>query len=265
MKKLVTLLVTLALLGAACGSSDDGAANGSTSTDSSSDNDLITTDDDGGSDNRSSEDFCEIAREFKESDPTGINDLSLFTGEFFEKSLTSIRRAVDAAPDAISDDLDFLADNIEKIADLLAKYDNKFLDPGLQAEMQDFDDAALDAASDRIDTYLEDVCGIEPDTSSGDDGAMTDGDSGTVGGFDVSDIDPSILAGLVGSPVAILAILGTLGIDAELAQCLSTELAELTVDPENFDTSVLEEPFCGTTLTEVLSSLGGGVPSLPAG
>jgi hypothetical protein len=264
MKKLVTLIVTVALLGAACGSSDDGAANGSTSTDSSNDNDLITTDDGGGSDNRSSEDFCEVAREFKDSDPAAVNDLSLFTGEFFEKSLTSIRRAVDAAPDAISDDLDLLADNIEKIADLLAKYDNKFLDPGLQAEMEDFDDAALDAASDRIDTYLEDVCGIEPDTST-NDSATTDGDGGTIGGFDVSDIDPSILAGLVGSPVAILAILGTLGIDAELAQCLSTELAELTVDPENFDTSVLEEPFCGTTLTEVLSSLGGGVPSLPAG
>jgi hypothetical protein len=263
MTKLVTLIVTITLLGAACGSGDDGAAKGSRSTDSSSDNDLITTDGGGGNDNRGSEDFCEVAREFKESDPTSINYLSLFTGEFFEKSAASIRRAVDAAPDAISDDLDILAASIEKIADLLAKYDNKFLDPGLQAEMEDFDDAGLDAAGARIDSYIEDVCGIEPEAST-NDGATTDGDSGTVGDLDLGDIDPSLLAGLVGNPVAILAILGALGVDAELAQCLSTELADLTVDPENFDTALLQEPFCGTTLTEVLSSLG-GVPSLPAG
>ncbi len=246
MKKLLSFLFVLALIGGACGSDASVDANGDDAT--GSDAASAPTTDSGGS---SASSFCEMARTLDETDI--LSDAAMPTKDMFDAAATAMQQAIAAAPSEIKGDLTVLGEAFVELQGLLEDYDYNFFDPALQTAMEGLDTAAMEAAGARVDAYLESECGIKASDPSGT-GTETDGAAPGVG--DLPGLDPSMFEGLADNPTALLALLNGFGIDAETAQCLVTELPTMGIDPDNVDTSLLTEPICGSTLMEIFSNLG---------
>jgi hypothetical protein len=152
---------------AACGS-DSSAEDAQVSVDSTAGpSDSVATEFSGDD----SEDFCAMAREFDENDPTA----DLFTSEDpaaleadWAEASGLITGLAASSPDEIRADFTVLSDSFTAIGDLYAKYEwdvEKLVaasetDPEIIALS---DTAETDAASVRVDAYMQEVCGIATD------------------------------------------------------------------------------------------------------
>jgi len=256
--RLWALAIVTALAAAACGSDGTDTAE-TTSTapvtsDESSTADLPSTskvDEDFSGDD--SDDFCATAREFDENDP--FDNVGLTMGpEFFEQAEELYGEVLSIAPDEIRPDFEASLDGIRQLGAILEKYNYNFFDEDLGAEMDALDTTTLDASGERISAYLEEVCGIddalEVDTPGVLDGLLPEG------------IDPADLEGLADIELdsdAAQSIFDSLGIDEELATCLSEEFGDdFNLDSAGADPAFMTQEVCGTTILEIISGIGQG-------
>ncbi len=163
----------------ACGSDSDSSAADTTVAEGATD--VATDSTDGGDETDTSvavdtefsgddsDTFCALAVQFDENDPT----TELFTSDDPEQLKVDWATAEDLissltaeAPAEIKPDFEILTAGFQQVGDLYEKYDWDFQALG-EAASTDPDVAALadtaeaDAASDRVDAYLQQVCGID--------------------------------------------------------------------------------------------------------
>ena len=260
MRKFWLVTIIIVLLAAACGSSDSDvvADSSSTTVGSSNDDDGSGADpadssdssgdkdgDDAGDDDpdfsgSGSGDFCDTAREFEENDP--LEGLSITDGEeFFDAADELWDEVLPQVPDEIRGDVETIISGFDEMREIGEEYDYQFFNAAASDAFDAIDSAPMDAASDRFDVYLEDVCGIDSFVSGSDTGPDIDIDLG-----DLTD-------GQITSSAAIVAQI--FGVDMETAECLVTELGDIT-SPGAVDPTQLDAPICGTTLNEVFSGAG---------
>jgi len=193
-------------------------------------------------------DFCGVARQFASSNPFG--DLAAFDASAFAAIDEILTQAEDLAPPEIKDDVRVTRGAFNDFGALLEKYDFNFFDAELQVELEAMSTDALSDAGGRVSDYMRDECEIN--VGGGGDAqdpsslpAPSAGDGLVDELSDVEGIDP-----------AIAALMQVLGVDAELAECLSVEFEDFDMDSP--DPAMLSKEVCGTTLLEILSSLGSG-------
>lgn len=237
LRRFSLLAISLLMFGAACGDSDDlGSADVSEAPASTGGS---GGDREGAINSALGGDFCDVARELTENDPT--LGLSVLDGEEFFEAVDGIwSQVVPIVPAELSGDVQTITGQFAEMRQIAEQYDYDFTNPEFQAAMEALDTAASDAANENFDAYLENTCGVSRD--SGTASVPTDR---------IIDIDPEDLENI--DPAALAA---AFGITPELAACLNDELGGL--DPANIDPSMLNEEVCGTTLLEILSGLGGG-------
>jgi hypothetical protein len=159
MRRLALVLVLPVLVfGAGCGGDDD---------------------DDGGSVAASvsgSGSFCDRAEsvqaEFDSLD-SEFSGSELPSGDVFDRAADAIADLADDAPSEIKADLETVADGVREIADLFGEVDlsdpEALNDPDNAEALQEMStrmgelDEKVTGASDRVETYLKDECGIDPD------------------------------------------------------------------------------------------------------
>lgn len=152
--KLVSLGIAGLLLAGCGGSSDEGGGN--------------------------AEGFCELAEEADAAGDDVSDALDSGRPKTIERALADAVEAYGAAaedaPDDIKADVDTMIDAQTELQSVLEKNDFDlevaFEDPDLQAL---FEDESIQEASDSVDAYLEDECGIEREDSATDDTAADAG------------------------------------------------------------------------------------------
>lgn len=187
----VALLIAVAMIAAACGGStdvlggDDGVAAGDSADDSAGDGSSDDGSDDGSDDDGSSDDggpttvsgdFCSLAAE-REAQETAFDNIDFTDPAAIEAALNENRdllaEAIAAAPDEIRGDLEVVQEDFDRVYQVFA--DANF-DALALADVDDsvFDDSPeSDAAGERIDAYILDVCGIDPDANETDTSGPT--------------------------------------------------------------------------------------------
>lgn len=252
MKKLLVLLMALALFAGACGDDDDGsspfqAAQDAADDDGSNDdgsgddgsNDDGSNDDGSGDDGPMSGDadseWCRLARDVEAESILGAGNDDVFTSgpdaieEALQTTLDFADDAEDLAPDEIADDVETIFDGLRRFDEVLAEADYNFLQVDT-ADLEVLNDPAFSEAGERIQRYNRDVCGIESDIDlGGDDGTATD-DSGD------GTTEDTLPDGSIGDIVA-QTLRDSLGLSEEQAQCLVDNLDLDSFDPENPDIS----------------------------
>ena len=161
----VLLLVPVLALGAGCGGDDDDDVSASGS-------------------------FCDRARLLDRQMTTleaQFEGEEMPSGEAFEETADAIGGLADGAPSAIKGDLETLEDGVREIAEIFGDIDLSdpaaLSDPENMAQLEQMGermealDTDISAASERVETYLSDECGLD---ISGDDGTE-DGEEGTEG------------------------------------------------------------------------------------
>jgi len=144
MRRLAVLLALPLLALVACGDDDDEAAGS----------------------------FCDRARTFDE-------EFEAFEGEptaaSFEEAADTIESLADGAPDEIQEDIELMAREVREVAELYADFEAELTgDPDDITEEQAEAIAAagdeigtkldaLEEPGERIETYLQEECGIDPD------------------------------------------------------------------------------------------------------
>ncbi len=261
-KRFWAILIVMTLAAAACGGDSTETADTTTSAPVSDESDTTesptTSESDEDFSGDDSGDFCETAREFEENDP--FENLGPVMGpEFFQEAEEVFGEVISIAPDEIRPDFEASLGGIREMGAILKKYDYNFLDQNLGAEMDALDTTTIDAASDRIDEYLEDVCGIENalevESPAGLDGLLPEGlDLEDLEGLDLEDLD-----GLEIDPETAQSIFDQFGIDEELAACLEQEFgSDFDFDSAGADPSFMTQEVCGTTIIEIISGIGQG-------
>lgn len=155
----VILLVPVLALGAGCGDDDDASAGG---------------------------DFCDRARLLDAQMSSLENEFEgddIPSSEVFDEAADALGDLADGAPSEIKGDLETLADGVREIAEIFGDIDlsdpEALSDPENAEQLQAMGermeelDATVGDASDRVEAYLADECGIEIDddgTSEGEDG-----------------------------------------------------------------------------------------------
>jgi hypothetical protein len=184
-------LLTGVLVLAACGG-DDGASSadttsaaaattaapGSGGADTTSGGDSATTTAiDTNFSGAGSEEFCTKLREFEDS-PVLQGDPSFDDPEALKTQYEAIQDAIgqlaDVAPGEIQDDIDTMQSGLGDLIKLFEEYDYDFAkimeesqsNPDLATRVQSFGTGEMDAASQRLTAYGEQVCGIT-DTTAG--------------------------------------------------------------------------------------------------
>jgi hypothetical protein len=248
-KRTLGLLAVPVLLLAACGGDDDDAGSAAdtstavTASESSDDSD----DDDGGTDADSA--WCGLATEIEETN-SDLESMDFTDPESveatYQRFVDQLQDVRDQAPDAIREDVEQLADFSQQFFDALADVDFNFVDVDLAAieEMSD----EMEAASNRIQQYNEDVCGIESDVDDTTDD--TTGTSDDDSGFDTS--EGTLREQLVEQLTAT-------GFTDEEANCLVDVLDFNDPAVQSGDQSAIIDAFseCDIDLTR-LTELGGG-------
>ncbi|MGH9133917.1 MAG: hypothetical protein ACRDZZ_08285 [Ilumatobacteraceae bacterium] len=218
------LVAALALVGAACGGDDDASTDDAAESDSGDTGDNGDGGDDGGS---GGGEFCDLARGVEEgedllegvdfSDPDAIEDA-------YRTMIDRINDASDSAPDEIRDDIELVIDRSEAVFEALEDADFNILD----VDQSVLEDPEAEAASERIDAYLDNECGITTDSDDSDDTDDSDdsGDTGDTG--DTGDVEGTIRDQLLTQFTA-------MGMTEDQANCLVdnidfAEVAEGNVD-----------------------------------
>jgi hypothetical protein len=150
-------LTAVAVLGvAACGSSDNGSSSGGTPASVGAS---------GGS--SVSGDFCAVAKQLEQS--MTRESLSSPNKETFDKIEGFMSDLQAKAPAEIKDDLATVAQNLQDVKAFFAQYDFDIAkltsavqaDPSLAEKLQSLNDDEFNAASQKLDTYLQEKCGIQ--------------------------------------------------------------------------------------------------------
>lgn len=254
MRKFWFVTIIIMLLAAACGSSESDVAADATSTSDAGNNDddgdgVDPADSDDGDDagdadpdfsGSGSDDFCDTAREFEENDP--FEGLRITDGEVFFDAADELWGGVlPQVPDEIRADVETIISAFDDMRAIGEEYDYQFVNQAASEAFEAIDTGPMDAASERFDAYLEDVCGIESFVSGPEAGANIDVDLG-----DLTD-------GQITSSASFVAQI--FGVDMETAECLVTEFGDISA-PGAIDPTQLDTPVCGTTLNEVFSGAG---------
>ena len=248
--KLLALLFALGLVATACGggtsvsvesapasSSDDGGDDGSGG------------DDDGGGGGFGGGSFCAFAQEREDAEER-FNEVNFFVPEELEAALDEnaelLEQALQVAPDAIRGDLEIVQQDFELFRSAFrdAGYDASQL---LDADIEELPEA--EAAGERIDDYIRDECGIDPDAN--EDGEPTDEDI-------LEDLEES-----GNSDEIVRQALLQIGLTDDQATCISQtlsmeELAALA-DADISDEVIDIFTGCGISLEE-LATFGGADP-----
>lgn len=105
----------------------------------------------GGDDDASAGDFCDLSREFDEkfdtAEPTDA------------EATEALERLADAAPEEIEDDVRLIVDALDAVAEAGT-------DPEALAALEE-EFAGTEEASSRVETYLDEECGIAPEPDAG--------------------------------------------------------------------------------------------------
>jgi hypothetical protein len=174
--RVLALVLALALVATGCGGDDAGSDDATTTTASTSDGDgqtttttaaTTTTEAESMSGDSGSE-WCDRMRLAAEGEGALDFDTLSTPAEFqeaFEAGLELFEEAADIAPREIDEDVDTLLEMFRVFVDVGTRAEwaplAMFQDPELLAAA---DDPALEAASDRIDAYNRDVCGVDFET-----------------------------------------------------------------------------------------------------
>jgi hypothetical protein len=150
-------LTAVAVLGvAACGSSDNGSSSGGTPASA------------GALEGSSaSDDFCAVAKQLEQS--MTRDSLSNPDKETFDKIDGFMSDLQAKVPAEIKDDLATVAKNLQDVKAFFAQYDFDLgklssavqADPSLASKLQSLNSDEFNAASQKLDTYLQEKCGIQ--------------------------------------------------------------------------------------------------------
>jgi hypothetical protein len=129
-----------------------------------------------------------------------------------------LERAEDVVPPEIEADFALIAENFRVFLDALEAVDYDFLQVD-QAVLAELDSEALATASENIERYNEEVCGIPADTDDLSDDGASGGDEGSADGATSGDegVD-EVPSGTVQD--AVVAALMQIGLTEEQAVCL---------------------------------------------
>lgn len=188
MLRVLAALAAFVLLVAACGGSDDDetATAGDSGSDDSSDDgggdDAPADDDDG--DATEPEDDADDEPVDDDFDPSGSGDFCglyiqnqdlltqfdffdpLQVQQWIDTSIGLLDQAIATAPPEILADLQTVRADLDTVVEVLEENDYDFVAAAETMDTLDTPDA--DAASDRIDAYVESVCGVDPDQATED-------------------------------------------------------------------------------------------------
>jgi hypothetical protein len=187
MKKLLLILGIATFVFAGCGGGGDGAAKVDTASGDASGG--ATTTADTNFSGKGGGDFCDLAKQYeKDFDATGNATSAEDTKKEFKDLTAAIKKLVAAAPSEIKDDTKVVGDLFERYDAILAKYDYDFSKiPPAEAEKINFDDPAVTASSNRVESYFEKVCKIDSDGDGDTDGVIEDSSTPTTVAGEPSD------------------------------------------------------------------------------
>ena len=152
-------LTAVAVLGvAACGSSDNGSSSGGTSASAGTS---------GGGGSGGDSDLCTYAKQLEET--TNPDSFSTMDKATFDKIDEIISNVQAKAPAEIKDDVATVAKNFQDVRAIFAQYDFDIskltsaatADPALTEKLQALNSDEFSAASQRVNTYLQEKCGIQ--------------------------------------------------------------------------------------------------------
>ena len=269
--KLVALLMAVGLVAAACGGGtsvsvessdapadepsddavDDTAPSGDAEDDTPPSGDDGDDGDDGGSSSGgfSTAGFCAFAQEREEAE-NRFSSVNFFIPEELEAALDEnadlLEQAIQIAPDEIRADLEIIQADFELFRSAFAAVDydaSQMLDTDIEEA------PGSEEATERVDDYIRDECGIDPDAN--DDAEPTDDDI-------LEDLEES-----GNSDEVVRQALLQIGLTDDQATCISqtlsleelAALADADVSDEVIDIFV----GCGISLEE-LATLGGADP-----
>lgn len=150
-------LTAVAVLGvAACGSSDNGSSSEGTSANAGT----------SGGGSAGDGDLCSYAKQLEETtNPDAFSTMDKATFDKIEEIISNVQAK---APAEIKDDVATVAKNFQDVRAIFAQYDFDIAkltsaataDPSLTAKLEALNDDEFNAASQRVNTYLQETCGI---------------------------------------------------------------------------------------------------------
>lgn len=127
--------------------------------------------DDGGDDGASGggggdkEAFCQLAAE---EDVDGLEDFDPNEAADMEELNRLLDELSDRAPSEIRDDVETVAEGLREFVEVLSTIDtsdpNALAELGERAEELEGMQEEMEAATERVDRYLEEECGIDPES-----------------------------------------------------------------------------------------------------
>jgi hypothetical protein len=178
-----------------------------------------------------SSDFCAMADELEQTDPFDAVGMDMQAA--FESMFDVYDDVVKAAPSEIRGDFETVGEGLRLLQGALEDVDYDFTQLDDEAMEEILENARFEEAGERIERYLEEVCGID----SGEDLDME---------------TPMTLPGDLESAEGVSQMLAQmLGITEEQAACLAEEIGG--IDPENPDISRMMGSFgdCGIDPTQL--------------
>jgi hypothetical protein len=180
MKKFLLILALAALHFAGCGDGDDGGSDagdgGGSAAGTSEEGSESSEESDTDFSGKGGGDFCDLAKKYEEDfedtgDPTAGGDI--------EKEFTELTEAIDKladeAPGEIKDDTEKIAAAFNEYNALLKKYNYDFTKiPESETQNIDIENPDVEAASNRVESYFEKVCGMDSDGDGDTDGVIDD-------------------------------------------------------------------------------------------
>lgn len=192
-------------------------------------------------------DFCAIARDLEENDPfsgeVDGQEFDVFSEDFFSYVVDLYDGLVAIAPDEIVGDIALIRSSMVELEAVAEQFDYNFFDPGMADAFEALDSVEFNTASDNIETYLADTCGIETGLG-GDTTSEAVPDLDDIGGS-VEDEDLAFLNQV---------LLSQFNLDPELEACLLEAIPNLTEAVT--DPTFMQQEVCGTTLFNVFQGLG---------